>query len=230
MSNELLMFVPTAIKAVMGDLAPRLAAVAGVSIRQAIDLNPAISARISSGESYDIGLTNPPYVTALIASGHAAGASHHPFGRIPLAIARKADRAGRPATNPTEIAAILRAAESIAYTGEGTSGRIFLGVAERLGVADAVASRGRAMAGGVPAQAVAKGEAEIAIAPLTTVLATPGVFAAAIFPDALQTHIDISVFLGPSAGKAAARVLAFLAASALDAELAEAGISRFELT
>jgi hypothetical protein len=229
MSNQLLIFVPAAIRAVMNRLACRMEAAADASIVQCVDLNPAIPKRIASGEAYDIGMTNPPYVNALIASGHADGSKHLPFGRVPLAIGRKAGMEGPVRLDTVGIADTLRSAESIAYTGAGTSGRIFLEVAERLGVADAISSRSQAMFGGVPVKSVAAGEVEIAIAPLTTVLATPGIVPAAIFPEELGTHIDMSVFLSTSARQGADRVIAFLTASELDEELAEAGISRFEL-
>ena len=106
---------------------------------------------------------------------------------------------------------------------------IFLEAAERLGVADAVTSKSRAMFGGVPTQSVAAGETELAIAPLTTVLATPGVVPAAVFPEELGTYIDMSIFQSSALRNGAARVLAFLTAGELDTELADAGISRFEL-
>ena len=230
MANELSIFVPTAIRAIMSRLAPRIEAAAGGSIRQTVDLNPAIANRIAAGEAFDIGLTNPPYVNALIQSGHADAASHRSFGRISLALGRKAGVEHALGSNPQEIADILRAAKSIAYTGAGTSGRIFLEAADRLGVSEAITSKSRAMDGGAPAQSVAAGEIEIAVAPLTTLMATPGVVPVALFPEALGAHIDISVFLSTAPPQSATRVTAFLTASDLDAELAEAGIARFALT
>ena len=230
MSNEVRVFVPAAIRAIMSELEPRIEAAAGVTIVQTIDLNPAIPKRIAAGEAFDVGLTNPHYVTALIESGHADGATHQPFGRVPLAIGRKAGVESAFRSDPLEIADLLQAAESIAYTGAGTSGRIFLDAAERLGVADAITSKSRAMFGGVPVQSVAAGESELAIAPLTTVLATPGVFPAAVFPDEFGTHIDMSIFLSGAPRNGADRVISFLTGNELDTELAEAGISRFEMT
>lgn len=230
MPIEVSVFVPAAIRAVLSSLEARMEAAAGVTIVQTVDLNPAIPKRIAAGEAFDVGLTNPSYVKALIESGHADGTSHRAFGRVLLAIGRKADAEPAYISDQLAIADLLLAAESIAYTGAGTSGRIFLEAAERLGLADAIASKSKAMFGGVPAQSVASGETELAIAPLTTVLATPGVVPVAVFPEDLGTHIDMSIFLSSSPRKGAAGVLAFLTSSELDIDLAEAGISRFELT
>ena len=85
------------------------------------------------------------------------------------------------------------------------------------------------MPGGAPVQSVIAGESSIAIAPLTSILATPELVAIAVFPDTLGTHIDMSVFLAASARPGAARVLDFLTAAERDGELAAAGVARFTL-
>jgi hypothetical protein len=43
MSREVHIFVPTAIKALMSNLGPRIEVATGVSLKQIVDLNPAIS-------------------------------------------------------------------------------------------------------------------------------------------------------------------------------------------
>ena len=87
-----------------------------------------------------------------------------------------------------------------------------------------------ALAGGVPAALVAAGEYELAIAPLTTVIATPGVGPAAVFPEHLGTHIDMSIFRNAVSPIAAETVIDILTGHGFDDELAAAGIARFELT
>ena len=223
-------FVPVAIQRVIGSLKPRLEAATGVPITQENDLNPKIPERIRAGEAYDIGLTNPPYARALIEGGHVNASSHRAFGRVPLAIAAR-DRAKASAISDVqEIEALLRKAESIAYTGAGTSGRTFLDVMGRMGLIGAVLPKTRALDGGMPAVSVANGDTELAIAPLTTVLATPGVITAAVFPEHLETHINMSVFLSNSAQTGAVTAIEFLTSPDLDDELADSGISRFALT
>jgi hypothetical protein len=86
MPSELRIFVPVAIQAIMNNLVPRLETATGASVTQLVDLNPAIPERISAGEAYDIGLTNPPYAKALIENGKADAANHRAFGRVPLAV------------------------------------------------------------------------------------------------------------------------------------------------
>jgi hypothetical protein len=229
MPSDLRVFVPLAIRVTIDGLVPRMEAVAGAALTCSFDLNPAIPDRISAGEGYDVGLTNPRYARALISDGLAAAASHRAFGRVPLAVGRAAGRADADRKDLGEIRAVLIAAESIAYTGAGTSGRIFLDALERMGLSKSVLPRSRAMRGGEPVASVASGEVELAIAPLTTILSSPGIVPTAVFPDDLGVHIDMSIFSSASPRRGAAALLEFLTAPELDAELAAAGIRRFDL-
>ncbi len=229
-SHELVILVPLAIKAVVASLRARMEAATGLQLRTVHDLNPAIAERVFQGRRGDIGLSNPTYVRQLIDAGLVDPAAHRAFGRVRLAVARKAGSGGPVLTEVEEIIALLGSGQSIGYTGAGTSGRTFLGVLGRLGVVGAVGPFCRPMGGGAPVAAVAGGEIGLAVAPLTTILASPGVEPAAIFPDALDTHIDMSVFVTRSAPPEAMAVLEFLAAPELDEVLSGAGVSRFELS
>jgi hypothetical protein len=70
---------------------------------------------------------------------------------------------------------------------------------------------------------------DLAVAPLTTVLASPGVRPAAIFPEAFDAHIDMSLCLAVTAASSASAVRDLLLSPALDDELQAAGITRFAL-
>ena len=229
MPTTLRIFVPAAIRAVMDRLAPRVEAEADVRLIQEVELNPLIPVRIRSGERYDIGLSNPPYAKALINDGFADVSSHRAFGRVSLAIACRGEAQGQIIADSNGIEALLRSAKSIAYTGAGTSGRTFLDAMERMGLTDSVLPLSHAMAGGVPAVSVATGEYELAIGPLTTVIATPGVVPAAVFPEHLGTHIDMSIFRSTASPIVAEKVIDILTDHEFDDELAAAGIARFEL-
>jgi molybdate transport system substrate-binding protein len=229
MPTTLRMFIPAAIRAIMDCLTPRLEAETGVLLIKEVELNPLIPERIRVGEPYDIGLTNPSYAKALIDDRFVDGGSHRAFGRVSLAIVCKGVAHGQIIADAHGIEALLRSAKSIAYTGAGTSGRTYLDVMERMGLTGSVLPQSYAMAGGMPAVSVAAGEYELAIAPLTTVIATLGVVPAAVFPEHLGTHIDMSVFRSAASPNTAAKVIDILTNHDLDDELAAAGITRFEL-
>ena len=227
MDEALKILSPVAVRALMNRLAPRLDEVAGRPTEPVIDLNPAIADRIRAGERFDLGLTNPHFVPALIELGRIDGASHQPFGRVPLAIGRKEGTASGVATGVEGVVALLTKATSIGYTGAGTSGHTYLDVVERLGLSRAALPKSRPMAAGGPIAAVASGEVEFCIVPLTTVRSAPGVVPAAIFPSELGADIDISVFLSSAPAEGAAMILEFLTSPKIDADLTAAGLIRF---
>ncbi|MCE8509616.1 hypothetical protein KBY28_14300 [Ruegeria pomeroyi] len=220
-------FVPTEIRGLMARLGPRLDAAAGRPVIQIIDLNPRIPERIAAGEAFDIGLTNPEYVPALIASRHVDATTHRPFGRVPLAVGCRAGAKAEPLRHAPAIADLFRRADSIAYTGAGTSGHIFLDAVARLGLSDTLRPKSRPMGGGEPVASVVAGDTELAVAPLSTILSTPGLAPAAVFPCDFATDIDMSIFLSPTPGSGATAVLDLLTSGTLDDELAAAGAMRF---
>jgi Bacterial extracellular solute-binding protein len=220
-------FCPVAVRSLMAELRPRLESKLDTPLLVEIDLNPSIADRIAAGETFDVGLTNPHYVPELIELGRVDADSHRPFGRVPLAIARRAAEMGPIACDLGGIVALIQDAKSIGYTGAGTSGKVFLEVLERLGLSDQAANKSIAMAAGEPTTAVAAGEIELGVAPLTTVLSAEGVSPAAIFPHELGADIDISVFLPPKATRNAAKALGFLTSSEIDRDLSSRGLMRF---
>jgi ABC-type molybdate transport system substrate-binding protein len=226
----ILLLAPVALKAAVTDLVAEFGRISGVPVETDIVLNPEVPRRIAKGEAFDVAITNPGYVADLVDAGYADSGSHRAFGRVPLAIAI-AGETGDASRRPEDVADLLLSAESIAYTGAGTSGRIFREMAEGLGVLDRIEARLRPMDAGAPIRAVAEGRAVLAAAPLTVVRTTPGVRAAAICPPEMGTDIEMSIFLSPDAAhRADARaLLSFLTDARHDASLSGAGVERFTL-
>jgi len=138
----------------------------------AIDLDPLIPDRIAAAEGYGIALTNPPHAQPL-RGRHADEASHRAFGRLPLAIGRKASMGAEVITGIDEIAGLLPGVEGIAYTGPGTSGKTYLAALDRLGLGQAVERQSHPMTGSGPMASVLAGESELAVQPLTSILPRP---------------------------------------------------------
>jgi len=221
---------PVALKGVLPTLVEEYRRASGVAVETEILLNPEVPVRSLGGAHFDLAITNPWYVPDLVASGHAEGSSHAAFGRVPLALAA-AGATDDPASSPGAIAALLLDAETIAFTGTGTSGRIFHEMTDRLGVRAQIAGRLKPMGTGEPICAVADGRCGLAVAPLTVVRATSGVRAVAICPPEMGTDIEMSIFLArPSSDSPAARdFLSFLCDPAWDPWLERAGVERFTL-
>lgn len=217
-----------AIKSQLYALIERFEASRGARVASTFDLNPRVAQRILQGEAFDVGMTNPVYVGQLVHLGKVAGDTHVPFGRIPLAIAIRDGYAGQATKSLDDICSLLRQAKSITYTADGTSGKTFRNVMSRIGVWTEIAPRTQPMGAGQPVRAVAAGAADLAVAPLTTIIAAPGVVPVATFPPDLQADIEISMFLSSEAENdaPARQLLRFLSEPALDADLASNGIIR----
>ena len=203
-----------------------------LAVDAAFDLNPNVPKRILMGEPFDVGMTNPWYVGELISEGKVDAGTHVPFGRIPLAIAKRSGSPDAVLTSHEDICDLLLRAKSIAYTSEGTSGKTFLEVTGRLGVSNGISQRTKPMGPGQPVIAAAAGDAELAVAPLTVVMAAPGVDTVAIFPSDLRADIDMSVFLSIDARSKdqGMQLVEFLSGRSIDSYLASKGVVRFSLT
>ena len=151
------------------------------------------------------------------------------FGRIRMGVAAKA---GSQPPNIESVKAFeqaLKDARSIAYASEGTSGGYFVDLLERLGIADDVTPKLVAVSGGQTATAVARGEAELAVVPVTSILAAaPEVILVGRFPAQLQSHVDFSIGVSAAStqAQAATQLSDYLRSRAVDDILASKGLER----
>ena len=185
--------------------------------------------QIEAGEAFDLVVINPEMVADLAATGKVAAGSQRPFGRIGMGVAARAGSRPPDMGSVEAFALALKSAGSIAYVGEGSSGSNFSGLLERLGIADEVRSRLVAVSGGQAGPAVARGDAELGVVPVTSILAAgPEVVLAGRFPAELQSHIDFDIGIGAEArdADAAGRLSEFLTSPALDDVLAAKGVER----
>ncbi len=228
MNPRLKLIAPIALRSVMGTLVAEFARAHDHVVDATFDLNPAIPKRLLAGDDFAVGITNPWYVSDMIAAGAVVCESHQPFGRVPLAIGAR--NTGKTAIDQ-DIPALLTRAASIAYTAEGTSGGIFLSIAGHLGIRDALSPALRPMAAGEPVAGLVAGQVELAIAPLTVIAATKGIQPIAIFPPSLGGDIEMSVFIcaGNQDNQPATDFIQFLSDAGRDALLSANGIFRFEL-
>jgi molybdate transport system substrate-binding protein len=229
MSADIRLFAAVAVRPAIMAVVPRFEAAIGWTVTPSFDLNPAVKHRIGAGEAFDVVIINPHMVAELAAAGRVAAASQLSFGRIAMGMAA---RAGSPVPDIASVAALaaaLKRAASIAYASEGSSGAYFLGLLERLGIAAEVKPRLVPIAGSQTAASVARGQAELAVVPVTSILAAaPDVTLVGQFPAELQSYIDFAIGIGSKAQdpEAAGRLAAFLASQDIDDVLMATGVER----
>lgn len=230
-AGERLTFIcAVAVNAEIEQLLPQFRREHGIDVDVIYDVNPTVARRVMDGEDFDVGLTNPWYIDEIISLGRAIPDIHIPFGRVPLTIGAVEREPGEVANSYEAVSELLSNAESIAYTSTGTSGKTFLKAIEAMGLWNSIHHRLRPMGAGEPPIAAAKGQVQYAIAPLSRIIAAPGVVPVATFPPELDLNIDMSMFVHRNSRvELALQLIQFLSAPKLDVYLRSRGVYRYEL-
>lgn len=226
--NSVIRFiVPVALTEVMAVLLPRFEAETGHRVRTVSMLNPEVPGceEVAQG-TYDLAVTNPPYVDKMVVDGHGAPESVRPFARAPLAFGATTPCASSPRETEAGLRELLAATSRIAITRTGTSGAMFARLAQRLGLAEEMVDRVIGLDGGGPMSAVLAGEVDLAALPLTNLSSVQGVVVRGICPVDWEVHIDLALVARQSGGLA--RELSdWLMASERDEALVALGAQRY---
>lgn len=229
MNEDIRLFGAIAVRPAVLALLSRFETAAGHTVAAKWELNPAVKQQIDAGEPFDLVITNPNLVRDLTASGKVEVGSQVAFGRIAMGVAAKAGSRTLDIGSVEAFRQAMKSARSIAYAREGTSGGYFSGLLERLGIAAEVAPRLLPVSGGLTATAVARGEAELAVVPVTSILAAaPEVMLVGRFPAELQSYIHFAIGISANARdtEAAGQLSEFLTSTAVDDSLAAKGVER----
>jgi molybdate transport system substrate-binding protein len=167
--------------------------------------------RIESGEAFDLCILTAPAIDDLTKSGKLAG-SRIDLARAGIGVAIKKGAAKPDLSTAEAFKQAILAAKSVAYTSEGASGTYFVGLTERLGIADAVKAKAHTTPGGPAAELVARGEAELAIQQISELLGVAGTELAGPLPPELQSMTTLSAGVATQAhnAKGAQALAAFL--------------------
>lgn len=228
-SAEIKVLSAVALRAAMVELVGVFERDTGASVSIDFDFNPAVARRVESGEIFDVAVTNPHLIDRLDALGLVDNATRAAFGRSPLGLAAHKDRNLSDISSVAGFRETLLAAKSIGYAPEGTSGKRLLSILEQLDLVDAIAGKLRPMAGGYAGHAVAAGEVEYGIVPVSTILAAaPDAVLVGTLPAGLDIQIDFAAALSQvTRNRAVATTfLRFLISEQIGALIASKGIER----
>jgi len=171
-----------------------------------------VAERIRQGETADATVLAGPVMDKALTAGAIARASLTAVARCGIGVAV------RTGTHHPDIGTVdafkraLAAAQSVAYTEAGVSGIYFAGLIERLGMAAEIKAKARTRRGGLIAELVANGEAEIAVQQIPELIPVKGIDIVGPLPPELQniTLISVGVFVNAQQPAAAADFLKFL--------------------
>lgn len=179
-------------KAAVTELAAQFERQSGHKVTVHFEVNPAIKKRIESGEGYDVAVLNPPVLDDLIKQGRIVADTRSVIGRAGIGAAI---RAGAPKPDISTVEAFKRTLlsyNSVAYPGEGASGRYFVSVVERLGITNEMKAKMRPMPAEYNVEVVASGEVDMVVVVASRIFGVKGVEPLGTIPQELQTWIGFT--------------------------------------
>jgi molybdate transport system substrate-binding protein len=202
---ELKVLSSTALKAAMEVLAPQFEHTSEYKLAITYGPSAGLKPRIEAGEPFDLALITPASIDDLIKQGRIEPGSRLNIGRTGIGVAI---RAGAPRPDIGTTAAFRRAlldAKSITYGDPargGLSSVYFIGLLERLGIADQIKAKAKLGTASEGVRPVATGEAELGIGQASEIPLVPGVELLGPFPAELQSYTEVTAGVAAHAKEA----------------------------
>ena len=210
--TTLRLFVSNSLRGALAELLPAFERERGCKIDVSFDPAQVMLKRIAAGQSADVAVLAQPAIDALAAQGKIDAESRRTVARCGVGVAV---RSGAPKPDVSSVDAFKRTlldAKSIAHTTEGASGMHFSRLVQDLGIADAVRAKARTRQGGLIAELIVSGEAELAIQQIPELMAVRGVDLVGPLPQALQviSVATVGIFTGTQERETAQAFIDFL--------------------
>lgn len=196
-----------AFKPVVMALAAEFEGRTGHQLKIENDTAGALLRRIDKGEAFDVVVLTPAAVAQLTQAGKLAPGSSMPLARVAIGVAVKQ---GAPAPDIGNVAAFRQAllsARAVAYidpASGGSSGIYLAQLFDRMGIAPEMGAKAVLVPGGLVAQRVVGGEADIALHQISEILAVPGAVLVGPIPAEIQNYTVYAGGISAAAGDAAA--------------------------
>jgi molybdate transport system substrate-binding protein len=214
----------------VSELAARFERASGHKVDIRFHVNPEAKRRIEAGERFDVAILNPPVLDDLIRQGRVLGDTRAVLGRSGIGVGM---REGAPRPDISTVAAFKRtllSAKSVAYPGEGASGRYFAALVDRLGMSEEMKPKMRPLPAEYTVEAIARGEADLVVVVASRIAGVPGVQLVGGIPRELQTWIGFTagVASGAKEPEAARAMLNFFTSPDAAAVLKASGVEPFK--
>jgi len=171
------------------DMAAAFARASGHKVTARQERN--VLATVNAGTPADLAVLNPPQIDKLIQEGKVVG-SRVDFARAGIGVAVKAGAPKPPLRNTEDFVRMLRNAKSIGYSTAG-SGLMVANIIKTLGLTEELKARTKFLDGFPAAEAVARGEVEIALQQINVILPVKGAELGGALPPELQQYNNFAV-------------------------------------
>jgi molybdate transport system substrate-binding protein len=162
-------------RAAVRDLCAQFEKASGHKVAIHFEVNSALEKKIEGGEAFDVAVLNPPVLDRLIKHGKVVASTRADIGRAGIGVGV---RAGAPRPDIGTVDAFKRTllnAKGVAFPGEGASGKYFVSVVGRLGLAEEMKSKLRPMPAEDTVEVVARGEADLVVVVASRIFDVAGV-------------------------------------------------------
>jgi molybdate transport system substrate-binding protein len=166
------------------------------------DTAGALAQRVRSGEAFDIVIVPTTNLDSLAAEGRVSGESITPFGKVGVGVAVALSAPQPRIASVEELRRTLLDARSVAYidpASGGTSGIYVAKLFQMLGIGPQMQAKSVLVRGGLSAERVARGEAEMALQQASELRLVPSVKFAGMLPEAVQNWTVYGGALSPGA-------------------------------
>jgi len=213
----------------VSELAQRFERASGHKVSIGFAVNPEVKRRIEAGEAFDAAILNPPVLDELIRQGRIVAGTRAVIGRSGIGVAVREGAAKPDIGTVAAFKQTLLGARAVAYPGEGASGKYFVSLLERMGIAAEMKPKLRPMPAEYNVEAVARGEADLVVVVASRIWGVAGVQPAGRIPAELQTWIGFAggVAIAAREPEAARAMLRFFTSPAAAPVLQAAGVEPF---
>lgn len=191
-----------AFKPIVLALVPAFEARTGHTVVVGNDTAGALARRVAGGEAFDVLVLTPEGLKPFAADGRVVADSVKPLARVAIGVAVKAG-AARPEIGTVEqFRQALLSAGRVAYidpASGGSSGIYLDALFARMGVADAVRGKAVLVKGGLVAEKLVTGEADLAVHQISEILPVEGATLVGPLPEAVQNY---TTYAGAVSGRA----------------------------
>lgn len=226
MPASIKVFTSNSMRTVMSGCVPLFERDSGVTVT--VSLDPALITlkRIAQGESADVAILGDAAMKQLVAEGKIVAASCRALVHSDAAIAVRAGAAKPDIGSVEAFRRTLLAARSIAYASEGASGIHFARVIAGMGIEKEIAAKAVTRPGGLLAELLVSGEAELAIQHVPELMAVKGITVVGPFPPGLEfaNTLAAGIFADAREPAAARAFMEFMTTPASVARLVAEGL------
>ena len=228
-ADEVHVLAARAVEKVVPDLAEAFRRETGHAVSFTFGTAGAMQAKAAAGEAADLVILGAQGAEALERRGVVSAGSRVTVGRVAVGLATRAGAPRPDILTPEALRNALLAARSIAYADPargGQGGTLFAALVERLGLADALVAKTSREPDGITAlERVARGEIELGAAPVSEIVAIPGLALVGPVPASLAPALvyTAGILVRSRAPAAAAAFVRYVTGPAGRTRLAAAG-------